>query len=209
MKYSMVKQFSNGAMDNIYNFFFKWVDFGKVLLEVFWAFLEIWQAFSLIFYNIAMYFYYLFLFFIDRGTEETQASRIFRRPISKRLSSTPSIRLTPEIGNPVPAAYGKAATAVAKTADTVAAGLASISTPPRNPLSGKAGGKRNTMKSMAEFFSDLGARIGKIFMTPMRGIVNFFADRIRPVKEEDHPAEPKKRSLIDEYMKEYEKERGN
>jgi hypothetical protein len=96
----MVKQFSNGAMDNIYNFIFKWVDFGKVLLEVFWAFLEIWQAFTLIFYNIAMYFYYLFLFFIDRGTEETQATRIFRRPISKRLSSTPSVRLSSEIAIP-------------------------------------------------------------------------------------------------------------
>jgi hypothetical protein len=209
MKYSMVKQFSNAALDNIYNFVFKWVDFGKVLLEVFWAFLEIWQAFFLIFYNIAMYFYYLFLFFIDRGTEETQATRIFRRPISKRLSSTPSIRLSPETGNPVPAAYGKAATAAARTADAMAAGLASISTPPRNPLSGKAGGKRNTMKSTAEFFSDLAARIRKIFMGPVQGIANFFADRIRPVKEEEHPAEPKKRSLIDEYMKEYEKQRSN
>jgi hypothetical protein len=68
MKYSMVRQFSNAAIDNLYTFFFKIWDFAKVLYEVMWAFIEIWAAFFLIFYNIFMYFYYIVLFIIDRGS---------------------------------------------------------------------------------------------------------------------------------------------
>ena len=62
MKYSMVKQFSNAAIDNAFNFVFKIVDFGKILLEVFWGFVDIWAAFFGIFYNFFMYFYYMFLY---------------------------------------------------------------------------------------------------------------------------------------------------
>jgi hypothetical protein len=160
----MVKQFSNGALDNIYNFFFKWVDFGKLLIEVFWAFMEIWQAFFFIFYNIFMYFYYLFLFIVDRGAEETQSSRIFRRSISKRLSSTPAVTLTRE-KNPIPAAYGRIASSAA---ESIASGVSSIVTPPRNPLSGKPRGKRNILKSALDFFSDLAYRIKNIFLNPLR-----------------------------------------
>jgi len=83
MKYTMVKQFSNGAVDNIFSFLFKWVDFGKMFLEFLWSFLEIWIAFFLIFYNIYMYLYYLFLFLIDRGSETSAGYLHFRGSYGK------------------------------------------------------------------------------------------------------------------------------
>ena len=68
MKYTMVKQFSNAVIDNMFGFIFNIVDFGKIMVEVFWGFVDIWAAFFLKFYNPIKYVYNLFLFIIDRRT---------------------------------------------------------------------------------------------------------------------------------------------
>ncbi|PKL41096.1 MAG: hypothetical protein CVV44_00210 [Spirochaetae bacterium HGW-Spirochaetae-1] len=206
MRYSMVKQFSNGALDNIYNFVFKWVDFGKVLLEAFWSFFEIWQAFFLIFYNMFMYVYYLLLFVIDRGAEETQSTRLFRK-IPTRSSSVPRVHI-PNVPNPIPAMYGRVAesspsAAISSAAKATTETVKSFVSPPRKPLSG-AGGKRSILKILVNFFSDFFYSLKNFFLKPAKALVNFFADRVKPVREQEHPAEPQKRSLIDEYIKEYE-----
>ncbi len=200
MKYSMVKQFYNGALDNIYNFFFKWVDFGKIMLEALWSFFEIWQAFFLIFWNFFMYFYYLLLFGIDRGAESGQAGYFSRRRRVRR-SSAPGVKVS-NIPNPVPAAYrvsSKASATVREAAATVAAPLRD------GPAAAHA--KKPIIKTILEFFASIGSGLKNLIVTPVKIVVNFFADRVRPVREKHHAAEPQQRSLINDYLKEYEEKR--
>ena len=116
MKYTMVKQFSNGVVDNIFSFLFKWVDFGKMFLEFIWSFIEIWIAFFLIFYNIYMYIYYLLLFLIDRGSETSAGYLRFRGSYSK-VSYVPKIELSSG-PTTLPHLYGIAANA-GRAADPV------------------------------------------------------------------------------------------
>lgn len=196
----MVKQFYNGALDNIYTFFFKWVDFGKIMIEVLFAFMEIWQAFFMIFWNFIMYFYYLLLFGIDRGAESGQAGFFSRRRRVLR-SSTPGVKMS-NIPNPVPATYGVTSTVSA----TVREAAATVAAPLRDgPAAAHA--KKSTLKTILEFFASIGAGLKNLFVVPGKIVVNFFADTIRPVKEEHHAAEPKQRSLINDYLKEYEEKR--
>src|SRR5208337_2277662 len=107
MKYTMVKQFSNGVIDNFFTFLFKWVDCAKMFLEFVWSFIEIWLAFFFIFYNIYMYIYYLFLFLIDRGSETSASYLRFGGGYSK-ASHIPKIEI-PGIPNIVPPMYRVAA----------------------------------------------------------------------------------------------------
>ena len=124
MKYTVVKQFSNGFIDNIFNFIFKWADCGKMFLEFLWSFLEIWIAFFLIFYNAFMYVYYLILFFIDRGAE-TGAGYFRLRGTYAGTSAMPKFEMTRSPGT-VPPQYGKQAVSrVAETVASTAAGAAS------------------------------------------------------------------------------------
>ncbi len=201
MKYSMVKQFYNNALDNIYSFFFKWVDFGKLMIEVFWAFLEIWQAFFLIFWNFFMYIYYLFLFIIDRGAESSQPRFFLRRQTIKK-SATPSVQLS-RAPNPVPAAYGATSTIKETTKQVSSA----ITEPVRN-VTAKNFGRKSIIRRVLDFFESFFRGIKNFFLAPAKAMGNFFADRIKPVKEEGaHAAEPQKRSLIDEYIREFEEKR--
>ena len=198
MKYSMVKQFSNSALDNVFNFIFRWVDFGKLMLEVLIAFLSIWQAFFAIFYNIFMYFYYLILFFIDRGSEESIRPRIFRRPVSGRLSSTPSLDLK-TMAAPPPG-MGSAARAAT---ETVASAVSSVSVSRKDSAGG--GQKRNILKVIGEpvvaFFLALAGSFKKLGIL----INEFLNKKFKPVKEDEEKTS--KGSLIDEYLREYERQR--
>ncbi len=201
MKYSMVKQFYNNGLDNIYSFFFKWVDFGKLMIEVFWAFMEIWQAFFMIFWNFFMYIYYFFLFLIDRGTESSQPAFLLRRQTIKR-SAAPNVQIS-KAPNPVPAAY-KVTSKVAETTRNISA---TVTEPVRNVSSANYG-KKSIVRSILEFFDALLRGLKNLILSPAKAFGNFFADRIKPVREEgSHAAEPKKRSLIDDYIKEYEEKR--
>jgi len=212
MKYSMVKQFSNSAIDNMYTFVFKIGDFAKIFYEMLWAFLEIWIAFFLIFYNAIMYVYYLFLFAVDRSVESNTAI-YFSRKIPKRISRTPAVTITSG-PNPIPAMYGKAAARASSVASKVSAAAPKLSgsvldtpstlTSLRTGKSG-AGAKRNIVKSLLEFFANIFYGLKKVVTSPAKTFVTFFETRMKPVKQEE--AERKSESLIDQYMKEYEKKK--
>ncbi|HOO71296.1 MAG TPA: hypothetical protein PK926_06000 [Spirochaetota bacterium] len=200
MKYSMVKQFSNSAIDNAYTFVFKIVDFGKLLYETFWGFLEIWIAFFLIFYNMFMYVYYFFLFALDRGVE-SNVSMYFSRKIPKRFSRAPSVSVS-SAPNPIPAMYGgrKMSGSMPSAAPSAPAPLTSLRTAPSG-----SGAKRNFLKSFLEFFPNFFSGLWSLILAPVKAFLDFFETKMKPVREEE--AESTSKSLIDEYMKEYERKK--
>ena len=199
----MVKQFSNAAIDNIFNFFFKIVDFFKVLYEAFWVFLEIWGAFILIFYNILMYIYYFLLFLIDRSSEES--GPIFRiRKVSGIPQSVPRISIPTGL-NPVPFKYGGArattmatGTAVSSAASSARHTLSSLKSSPSG-----AGAKTQIFKTVMEAITDFFIRLKNVIIMPFKAIVSLF-DRFKATREKTK-GEEKPKSLIDEYLKEHEK----
>ncbi len=201
MNYTVVKQFYNNAIDNFYTFFYKIVDFGKVLFELFFAFYEIWEAFFLIFINIFMYIYHTILFIIDKSTE-SRWSIFFWRRIPKRSAYRPSRAYTADSYNPIPAQYGKAAITAASAATS--ATVRAVSEGARKIRSTPSGARVSPLKKISEIFGSIASGIGKAVLWPFRTIGLFFSGRMKPVKEA--PASGK--SLIDEYMKEYEQRRG-
>lgn len=216
MKYSIVRQFSNGALDNLFNFFFRWVDFGKMLLDLFWAFLSIWQAFLGIFYNIFMYIYYLFLFFIDRGAEEPIMPRMFRQPIPERLSSTPPLKLGGADAAPIPSRMASsmqtAAESISSAASNVSSSVSDVissAAPAQRLAASKSGGKKSIFKSIGEASVSFLEKTLSVLKRPFILISEFFSAKMKPVKEDDSSSSKNsvKRSLIDEYMKEYERQR--
>jgi hypothetical protein len=200
----MVKQFSNNALDNLFNFAFRWVDFGKVLLEAFWSFLYIWQAFFAIFSNLFMYIYYLFLFFIDRGSEGTTMPRLFRPAVSGRRSSTPSLDLSGT--DSAPSRIASAAKSVVETASSaVSSSVSSISSVPLPQNPAKSGQKSKILKTFGEGVIGFFIALWETLKKPGVLIREFFTNKMKPVKDTEQKAE--KRSLIDEYLQEYEKQR--
>lgn len=199
MKYTMVRQFSNAAIDNIYNFLFKWVDFGKMSIEFFWSFFEIWLAFFMIFYNIFMYIYYLFLFFIDRGSESSAGVMKFRGGYSK-VSSVPKVNLAP-VSRSTSASMG---TSMAGAVKSVSSAVAkSIPTTPTRPSAAVSGLKKSVFKNTLSGIMDFIKGIGRLLTKPLTIISELFSKRMERSKDEkDDKTKPK--SLIDEYIKEYE-----
>lgn len=215
MKYTMVKQFSNAVIDNIFSFVFKIVDFGKILVEVFWGLVDIFAAFYLIFYNAFMYVYYLFLFMIDRSSESGGPAPYKARRAASRRSKIPALQLdnTP---SPIPSMYkvkasaseaGKAVVSsvqsvAGKTTDTVQQVMK-----PLKPSPAGSGSKKSIIKSLLEFIADIFKTVKDLITKPIVAIAEFLAGKLMPVKESDAKFAEivQKRSLIDEYMKEYEK----
>ena len=215
MKYTMVKQFSNAVIDNMFGFIFKIVDFGKIMVEVFWGFVDIWAAFFLIFYNAFMYVYYLFLFMIDRSSESGGPTTYrIRRTASKR-TKIPTLNLDTAPA-PIPAMYKVTAAAAdsgktvvssvqnvaSKTADTVQQAIK-----PLKPSPIGSGSKKPLIKTLLEFIADIFKTVKDFITKPFVIIAEFLAGKLMPVKESDAKFNEvvQKRSLIDEYMKEYEK----
>lgn len=211
MKYSMVKQFSNASLDNVFKFFFKIVDFSKLLIEVFWGLFDIVAAFYLIFFNIVMYFYYLFLFIIDRGSESGGPGSYKVRKSSGRFKSRiPKVTITSG-PNPIPAMYRvteTAAESVSKVASTAAESTQAVKSTVK---SSAAGAKRGFIKPVLEFIADVLIAIRNIIFKPFQIIAEFFSERLKPVKDKaqasgtDSTARASGSNLIDEYMKEYKK----
>ncbi|HDP81259.1 MAG TPA: hypothetical protein ENN21_10505 [Spirochaetes bacterium] len=198
MKYGLVRQFYNQSIDNLFKFFYKIGDFFKVLIELWWAFYDIWEAFFLIFFNIFMYFYYLLLFIIDRSAE-SQLRAFFSFKIPIRRPYRPGRVYDRSAVNPVPAMYGRQQVeAVGKTAAAVASTVSSSA-----GRLGKAasGAKTSIVKVTLEFLSAVFSAGMKVVLFPVKKIAELLSHRMRPVKEEDIP---RSRSLIDEYMREYE-----
>jgi hypothetical protein len=202
MKYTMVRQFSNAAIDNIFSFFFKFVDFFKVLYEAFWAFLEIWIAFFLIFSNVFMYIYYLILFLIDRGSE-TGIPMVRVRRVSVIPSTAPSVRLSSG-ANPVPAMYGGARAAASSAGAAISSTVSSAMPSLRSTPSG-TGAKRQVIKTILEGLADFFSALWNIIKIPARWIAGLFGrigESREKVKGEERP-----KSLIDEYLREYEQKK--
>ncbi|MBP7735090.1 MAG: hypothetical protein KA369_03880 [Spirochaetes bacterium] len=214
MRYTVVKQFSNGVIDNIFSFIFKWVDCGKMFVEFLWSFLEIWIAFFLIFYNAFMYVYYLFLFFIDRGAESSAG--MFRLRGSYSGSSTiPKFEIT-RAPSSVPPQYGsqvvtKTAEAVGKTAGAVATKTAEAASQTLNAF--RSGGsaaargvKQSFFKELLSALVDFFKFIGGILAMPFKKLVLLF-DRGKEKRNMRQAESDSSKSLIDEYIKEYEQKR--
>lgn len=212
MNYSLVKQFSNNAIDNIFNFFYKWVDFGKVFIELILSFVDIWVTFFQIFSNAYLYFYYLILFAIDKSTQSSSGFTFWRR-IPRRVAYSPSRVFVKDIHNPVPGMYGKktAETATATTVKlakaTAAGGQAvkdTVSATVQKFGNRPSGVKTDRLKKLLEFFAALFKSIKNFVTAPVRSVAEFIVGKMRPVREEEPGAN---KSLIDEYMREYEQRR--
>jgi hypothetical protein len=205
MKYTVVKQFSNGFIDNIFSFMFKWVDCGKMFLEFLWSFLEIWIAFFLIFYNAAMYVYYLFLFFIDRGTESSSGMFRLRGSYSK-TSYMPKFEVT-RVPTTVPGMYGGAARAAADATTAVAATATEAATQTLTSIRSAAQGMKKS--AVREFFSSVLDGLGALWsflLLPFKKLVLLF-DRGADLRRQREEESPESKSLINEYIKEYEQKR--
>lgn len=201
MKYGMVRQFSNNAIDNFFNFFYKIADFGKVALDLMLSFFEIWMTFFSIFYNIFMYIYYFGLFAIEILS---QSGIFFWRRSSTSTTKAPVITI-PTGPSPIPHMYrvkNAAASTVTSTA-AAAAGTAKTALSSMKPVSMQ---KKSIAVLIADFFTDIFDGIKKFFMNIASGIINFYNKNIRNIKESEKD-NTKAKSLIDEYMKEYEKKK--
>ncbi|TFH41094.1 MAG: hypothetical protein E4G96_06210 [Chrysiogenales bacterium] len=201
MKYTVVKQFSNGVIDNMFAFIFKWVDCGKMFLEFILSFIEIWIAFFMIFYNAFMYVYYLFLFFIDRGTESSGS--VFRiRGTYAGTSSIPKFELS-RGSSTVPPMYGARQAVESlpkKAADAAMQSFSSLKSSPSRGI------KKSFFRELANSMADIFQSLGRLIIAPFKKLVMLFdrGSEIRKLREEDTG---KSKSLIDEYMKEYEGKR--
>ncbi|HOP61840.1 MAG TPA: hypothetical protein PK358_15110 [Spirochaetota bacterium] len=215
MKYTMVKQFSNAVIDNMFGFVFKIVDFGKIMVEVFWAFVDIWEAFFLIFYNAFMYVYYLFLFMIDRGSESSGPAPYRARRAASKRSKIPSVSID-RSPTPIPSMYRvkAAASAAADTGKAVTSSVQAVAEKTADtveqimtPLKPKGGSKKPVLKTLLEFLTDVFKTVKDFIIKPFAVIADFLAGKLMPVKESEARFNEavQKRSLIDEYMKEYEK----
>jgi hypothetical protein len=207
MKYTVVKQFSNGFIDNIFSFIFKWVDCGKMFLEFLLSFLEIWIAFFLIFYNAFMYVYYLFLFFIDRGTESSTGYFRLRGTYSGS-STMPKFEMS-RGPSTIPPQYGSqkvgraAETVMAKTAGAASQTITSV----RSAGFGVARGvKKSTAKGFLSSLLDFFKYLGSIIAMPFKKLVLLF-DRGAELRQQRASESEESKSLIDEYIKEYEQKR--
>ena len=209
MKYSMVKQFSNGAADNFFNFFYKIVDFGKILIDVFWAFFDIWAAFYLIFFNIFMYIYYFGLFIVERFTVTQRNIFLIRRGSQKTSKIPDVIKKKQNISIPKPSISKKIPTVITKSSNiskTVAAKVSNTvkSIPTPNKIT-KTGAKKSIFKSIAKFIENLINNTFSFITKPFIIIGKFFMAKSKPIKEKTSFDESKSSSLISEYLKEYEK----
>lgn len=207
MRYTVVKQFSNGVIDNIFSFVFKWVDCGKMFVEFVWSFIEIWIAFFLIFYNALMYVYYLFLFFIDRGAESS-AGMFKLRGTYSGSSTMPKFEIT-RSPSTVPPQYGSQV--VTKAAEAVASRTAEAATQTLNAFRSGGSAAARGMKSsrVREFLTavvDFFKFVGGLLVLPFKKLVLLF-DRGKDIRNQREAESDSSKSLIDEYIKEYEQKR--
>ena len=194
MDYRLVKQFSNNAIDNFFNFFYKIWDFVKVLIDLFWAFVDIWYQFFMIFINAWLYFYYLLLFILDKMS----MSSLFSRKATERFALPGSRVYRPDIVVPIHPMFGKIELPKPKIAETVARAAA-----PKSPKI-RSGSKRGISRSIGEGVLSVFRGISRSVSGLFKNMALMLGGKLRPVREEE-PG--RKKSLIDEYMKEYERKK--
>ncbi len=205
MNYRLVRQFSINASDNFFNFFYKIVDFFKMLIELWWAFYEIWEAFFLIFFNIFMYVYYLIIFTIDKLTE-SEATLFFWRKLPTSVPFQPGRVYIKDLYNPIPASYGRqtAVTVTRSVASAVSTAKQSIAAPLTSVRKQAAGARGSFFKKFLEIISTVIAAVWSALSFPFRKLGDALSGKMKPVPREE-PAGSK--SLIDEYLREYEQRR--
>lgn len=198
MDYRLVKQFSNNSIDSFFNFFYKIADFFKVLVDLFWAFVDIWYQFFMIFINAWLYVYYFFLYIVDLVT----ISGLFQHKASARSAIPGSKVYRPDIVVPIHPRYGKVE--IPKPAVAVSVPQpAKIFEKKRDARSRKGGSAREMFHSIAVAFRGMIRSIKKLFGNTAIQLENKF----KPVREEEGTSGLAKKSLIEEYMKEYERKR--
>lgn len=212
----MVKQFSNAVIDNMFQFVFKIVDFGKIMVEVFWGLYDIFTAFFLIFFNAFMYIYYLFLFVIDRGSESSGPAPYKAKRVKMKRSKIPAVQIDMS-PSPIPSMYtvktaasdaGKAvASSVASVAEKTTETVQQVTKPLASLKPRGTGSKRSIVRLILEFIADIFKTVKDFITKPFIAAAEFLASKLMPVKESDAKFTEvvQKKSLIDEYMKEYEK----
>jgi hypothetical protein len=162
--------------------------------------MDIWYHFFMIFTNAWLYLYYLGMFIVDKMT----VSGLFAHRAHARHSlpgaNVPAGRPSPMFGkvaipsisSPVKpvAAAAKAATSAAQTV---------VSRP-----SAAKGARKSVVKELLKGILDIFRRIFNVISIRIKRIVEFLSFRMRPTREES-PSE--KKSIIDEYMREYSKKK--
>lgn len=198
MDYRLVKQFSNNSIDSFFNFFYKMVDFLKVLIDLFWAFMDIWYQFFMIFINAWLYVYYLGMFIIDKLT----LAGLFARRADAR-HSLPGANVA--MGRPSPM-FGRIVSAPVKPAVSVAKAAVAVTQTVATPRAAKVstGARKSITKEALKGVIDIFRRIFNIIARKIQRIVEFLSFRMRPTREES-PSE--KKSIIDDYMREYSKKK--
>jgi hypothetical protein len=78
---------------------------------------------------------------------------------------------------------------------------------PLRPSRPGTGSKKPIFKTLMEFITDIFRTVKDFITKPVIAVADFLAGKLMPVKESDAKFNEvvQKRSLIDEYMKEYEK----
>ena len=183
--------------------------FFQILLDAFLAFIDIWVTFFQIFSNAYLYVYYLLLLGIDKSTQSSSPF-FLRRRLPTRVAYTPSKVYIREMHNPVPRMYSaKSATAAAETVTKAAASSGkavkeTVSATIQKFGNRPSGVRPDRMKKLLEFFAGIFKTIKTFITSPVRSVAEFIVRKMRPVREE---ASGESKSLIDEYMREYERKR--
>lgn len=216
MDYRLVKQFWNNAVDSFFNFFYKMSDFFVVFLDLGWAFFDIWYQFFAIFGNIFLYFYYLLLFILDKLSMSRAPIFFWRRTYSRKTAMPKKAYNKKSSGTIVPPNFrtsGYSSGSSSKTASVSASPSSSTAFKPKSssPRPSSFGGGRSKRREsrVLLLFKKIGSFFAGFFSSIASGLgrfVNVFLDKLKPVKD-DVPAGRK--SLIDDYMKEYERKKNH
>ena len=202
MDYRLVRQYANNSIDNFFNFFYKIADFFIVLIDCFWAFYDIWYCFVMVFVNFFSYLYFMFLFIVDKATF-SRSSLFWRKTFDDSGVRKITAAYSREHYNPVPGMYGKAADSAARTISAVtnAVSAPKISSPV-SAIKRPEGARKNFFKEFAEGFVNFMSKLFKKFREFGEWFKKTILSKLSPVREEEPQG---RKSLVDSYMKEYQK----
>jgi len=149
----------------------------------------------MIFINYWLFGYYLLLFFIDKLT----MSGLFSRKASAR-SIIPGVKAyRPDMVVPMNPMFGKVH--IPKPSISIPAPKVVV------PVSAKSKSgvmKRNVPREAAEGLISMIRGIGRSIYRVFKNIADALGSKLKPVREEE---DDHKKSLIDEYMREYERKK--
>ena len=205
MNYILVKQYYNDAVDNGFKCFYKIADFGKLLAEAFWAFCEIWVSLSLILYNAIMYVYYIVIYIVERITNIKLPIKFWQmgsgglKPIPGRVFVESNV--VPNVG-----AASVTRRVASNAANAVTGALSDVQSSSMISVADRLGRTPSGVKvSFAGKVADSIRRFNHSiidFLTALVGKITGKNSR-KAFHVKDRGTEEDK-SLIDEYMKEYE-----